>query len=98
MDSIFGLSIDTILTGLIAILALALLWVVWLALRRRVIVKIGVRNLPRRPAQTMLIVIGLMLSTLIISAALSVGDTLNRSISSEIYDLVGHVDEMVIYS
>jgi putative ABC transport system permease protein len=69
MDSIFGVSIDSILNVLIAVVAVALVWLVRLVLRRRVIFTIGVRNLPRRPAQTILIVVGLMLSTLVISAA-----------------------------
>ena len=37
-------------------------------------------------AQTTLIVVGLMLSTLIISAALGTGDTLDYSTTSEVYD------------
>src|SRR5690606_36298262 len=53
---------------------------------------------PRRKAQTILIVIGLMLSTLIISAALGTGDTLNRSVSTQVYDLLGPVDEIVVAS
>jgi putative ABC transport system permease protein len=57
--------------------------------------KMGVRNIPRRMAQTVLIVIGLMLSTLIISAALTTGDTVDRSVTSWVYDITGHLDEIV---
>ena len=45
---------------------------------------IGVRNIPRRRAQTVLIIIGLMLSTLIITAAFSIGDTVNYSITNQV--------------
>ena len=55
----------------------------------------GVRNIPRRRAQTTLIVIGLMLSTVIISAAFTTGDTVDRSITSEVYELLGSLDEVV---
>ncbi len=56
---------------------------------------IGVRNIPRRVAQTVLIIIGLMLSTTIISAAFTVGDTVDHSITKMVYDTAGHVDETV---
>ena len=80
------------------LLALCLMVTVWVAIRRPVIFKMGFRNIPRRKAQTILIVVGLMLSTLIISAAMTSGDTLNNSANAEIYELLGHVDEVVVFS
>ena len=70
----------------------------WVAWRRPVIFKLGIRNIPRRKAQTTLIVVGLMLSTLIISAALGTGDTLDHSMTADIYDNLGRVDELVVAS
>ena len=96
MNELFGVPMSGILTVLVAILALCLLTVAWVAWRRPVIFKLGVRNIPRRKAQTTLIVIGLMLSTLIISAALGTGDTLNYSATSEVYASLGHVDEVLV--
>src|SRR5688572_31638253 len=87
-----------ILTVLVAILALCLLSVAWVAWRRPVIFKLGVRNIPRRKAQTTLIVVGLMLSTLIISAALGTGDTLHHSLTKDSYENLGHVDQLVVAS
>src|SRR3972149_11569853 len=55
----------------------------------------GLRNLPRRLAQPVLIVIGLMLSTLIISAAFTTGDTVDYSLSNTSFTLLGHVDEAI---
>ena len=49
------------------------------SLRRPVLAKIGLRNIPRRPTQSALIVIGLTLSTVIIVSSLSIGDTLDYS-------------------
>jgi putative ABC transport system permease protein len=80
------------------LLAFCLLITIWVALRRPVVFKMGVRNIPRRKAQTILIVVGLMLSTLIISAAMTTGDTLNSSANAEIYELLGHTDEVVVFS
>jgi putative ABC transport system permease protein len=98
VNELFGIPMSGILVALLVLLSLCLLSVAWVAWRRPVIFKMGVRNIPRRRAQTILIVVGLMLSTLIISAALGTGDTLNYSTTSEVYDSLGHVDEVVVYS
>src|SRR4029079_13328981 len=98
VNELFGIPMSGILTALVALLAVCLLSVAWVAWRRPVIFKLGVRNIPRRKAQTLLIVVGLMLSTLIISAALGTGDTLRHSSRSDIYDTLGHVDELVVAS
>src|SRR5829696_9376974 len=98
MNEIFGLSMSVIMVVLIVLLALCLITVAWVALRRRVIFKLGVRNIPRRKAQTILIVIGLMLSTLIIAAALGAGDTIDHSATVDVYDNLGEIDELVVYS
>src|SRR5437867_250891 len=98
MDEVFGIAMSTIVTVLVAMLALCLLTVAWVAWRRPVIFKLGIRNIPRRKAQTILIVVGLMLSTMIISAALGVGDTVDYSITDEVYQQLGHVDEAVVAS
>jgi putative ABC transport system permease protein len=81
---------------LLALLALALAAVVYVALRHRITFLIGLRNIPRRRSQTTLIVLGLMLSTLIISAAFTTGDTVFRSVAAEAYEVLGHVDETVL--
>ena len=98
MDEIFGLPIAGIMVVLLVLLSLCLLSVAWVALRRPVVFKMGVRNLPRRKAQTILIVVGLMLSTLIISAAFGTGDTMDHSMTAEIYDVLGQTDEVIVSS
>src|SRR5687768_9237153 len=87
-----------ILTFLVAVLGLCLLSVAFAAWRQPVMFKLGVRNIPRRKAQTTLIVVGLMLSTLIISAALGTGDTLHYSLTKDSYENLGHVDQLVVPS
>ncbi len=98
MSEIFGIPMSTIMVVLLALLAVCLLSVGWVAWRRPVIFKMGVRNIPRRKAQTILIVIGLMLSTLIIAAALGTGDTINYSATLETYRSLGPTDELVVAS
>ncbi len=72
------------------LLYLALLW-----LRNPVLIKLGIRNIPRRPTQSVLIVIGLALSTIIIVSALSTGDTLTYSLRRQAVAAYGEVDEIL---
>ncbi len=53
---------------------------------------------PRRPVQSTLVVVGLKLSTLIISAALGTGDTIDHSVTSDGYYNLGSGDELVVAS
>lgn len=95
MNKLFGLSMDTIMYVLVALLVLSLVSLAYVALTNRIMFKMGLRNIPRRRAQTTLIVIGLMLSTLIISAAFTTGDTVDRSMTSQVYGVLGELDEIV---
>ena len=98
MEKLFGIPMQSIMIVLLVMLGLCLLSVAFIAWRRPVIFKLGIRNIPRRKAQTTLIVVGLMLATLIISAALGTGDTLNHSVKSAVLDTLGPVDELVVYN
>ncbi|MCO5222147.1 MAG: FtsX-like permease family protein [Thermomicrobiales bacterium] len=95
MTELFGIPMSTIVVALAAMLAICLLSIAWVWTRRRVIFKLGARNIPRRKAQTALIVFGLMLSTLIVTAALGTGDTVNGSMTSEVYASLGQIDQVV---
>lgn len=95
MSSLFGIPMNTIMVVLLVLLGISLGTVVLVAWRNRVMFVIGVRNIPRRIAQTVLIIVGLMLSTTIISAAFTTGDTVDHSITKMVYDTAGHVDETV---
>lgn len=97
MDNIFGLSMNTILIVLVSIMAICLLAVAAIAIFRPVVFKMALRNPPRRKAQTVLIVAGLMLATLIISAALTTGDTLDYSIKKIMYDSLNRTDVTVAF-
>ncbi len=95
MDDLFGLSMTYIMVGLLVALGVSLATVAYVVVRNRIMFLMGLRNMPRRVAQTALIVIGLMLSTLIISAAFTTGDTVDFSLTNETYTLLGHTDELV---
>jgi len=92
VNKLFGLSMNTIMAVLIGIVVVALLAFVYAAARSPVLFKLGLRNIPRRRAQTIIIVLGLMVSTLIIASAFTVGDSLSYSITKVVYDTNGPVD------
>lgn len=95
MQNLFGVPMTLIMFVLLALLGVALSAVGYVIARNRIMFLIGLRNIPRRPAQTVLIIIGLMLSTLIISAALTTGDTVDRSLTAQSYRLLGHADVLI---
>ncbi len=98
MDDIFGISTNAVMAILLAVLALCSLTVAWGAIRHNVIFKLGVRNIPRRREQSGVVVLGLMLSTLIIAAALGTGDTVDHSVTSDVETSLGSVDEVLVSS
>jgi putative ABC transport system permease protein len=92
MKELFGIPMQTIMFVLLAIFALSMLSMVWVWFSNRVMFKMGLRNLPRRGLQTGLVVLGLMLATLIITASFTTGDTVDHSISKESYDRLQRSD------
>jgi putative ABC transport system permease protein len=86
---------STISGALSVILVLVIAILAFLAWRHRVFFKLGVRPIPRRPAQSILIVLGLMLATLIITAAFITGDTLSHSTRTVAIEGMGEIDELV---
>ncbi|MCB9162236.1 MAG: FtsX-like permease family protein [Caldilineaceae bacterium] len=91
----FGLNTSTVALVLLGAVGAILLYIGWLFLRNPVLVKIGLRNIPRRPTQSILIVLGLTLSTVIIVSSLAVGDTLSYSIRRQAVDAYGATDEIL---
>src|SRR5574341_1488210 len=95
MEKLFGLSMNTIAGCLGSALALVLVVLALVAWRRPVMFKLGLRPIPRRRAQSALIVFGLMLASLIITAAFGTGDTLSHTIRSLVVEGLGEIDEIV---
>lgn len=95
MQKLFGLEMRSIAAGLSVALILVMIGLALLALRRPVFFKLGLRPIPRRRAQSTLIVLGLMLATLIITAAFITGDTLSHTIRSMAIEGMGEMDELI---
>ena len=96
MEELFGLSMNVLMGYLAVAFLLSMAAVAFLGFRNRVMLKLGVRPIPRRPGQTALIVIGVMLSTVIIAAAFGTGDTLSFSIRNEVLTSLETVDVVLI--
>lgn len=93
MSIFFGIPALTVATWMTAAVSVLLLGLLVFAAVNRVLLKMALRNIPRRRAQTVLILFGLMLATLIITASLSVGDTLNYSLQAIQLRQIGGIDE-----
>src|SRR5688572_8059674 len=98
MSSYFGVPVERITLAVLGLLAIAALVLGYRAWRWPVFVRLGLRQLPRRPGQTALIVLGLALSSTLISASLATGDTLTHALRSAAVAELGRVDEVVVAS
>ena len=96
MEELFGLSMNVLMMVVLAIFLAAMVVLTVLALRNRIMLKLGLRPIPRRLGQTVLIIVGVMLSTVIISAAFGTGDTISFSIRKEVLDTLKTIDELII--
>ncbi|MCY4583758.1 MAG: FtsX-like permease family protein [Chloroflexi bacterium] len=95
METLFGIPIGTLTAALTVVFLVAAAVTAWFVLRNPVVLKMAVRNIPRRRAQTVLIVAGLMLATLLFSASFATGDTLAHSVRVFVVKQMGHLDEAV---
>ncbi len=96
MESLFGIPLPTLMLILSGIFLVAMLVVIGMALRNPVMLKMGIRPISRRPGMTALIIIGVMLSTIIISAAFGTADTLTYSIRDIGINGLGTIDEVIV--
>lgn len=75
--------------------ALVVIGVVALAVRRRILVRVALRNVGRRKSQVAIAVAGLLVATSIISGSLVIGDTFDAAIKKAVFEAWDHVDELV---
>ena len=81
-----------IAVGLTATLLILILAIAFIAIRNRFLIKLSLRNIPRRRTQSILIIVGLMLSSTIVAASLAIGDTITASIRNAVVDGIGDTD------
>jgi putative ABC transport system permease protein len=95
MEELFGVPTQQLMWVLLAVFGAAALILGLSALRNRVSFRMAARNLPRRRAQTTLVVLGLMLATMLFSASFTTGDTLTNSLRVQALENLGQVDVQV---
>src|SRR5215203_75015 len=95
VEELFGVPTQQLLWILLAAFGTAALMLGLSALRNRVSFRMAARNLPRRRTQTILVVLGLMLATMLFSASFTTGDTLTNSLRLQSLENLGQVDVQV---
>ena len=95
MDELFGAPISSILVVLGILFAVFAATLVFIALRDPILVRMAMRNVRRRPARGLLIIVGLMLATAIITSAFTTGDSITFSIKKNVTDNLLSLDEII---
>src|SRR3954452_7091667 len=95
MRSLFGVSQDALLTGLIVLTVAVVAWLGFAAWRNPLLPRLAGRNVPRRPGFAALITLGLTLGTVILSSAFPTGDTMSQSVRTGVAGVLGRADEVV---
>ena len=96
MDELFGAPITNIAAVLTVPFGLAVVFLLYIRVRHPILVRMAIRNVVRRPGQSLLIISGLMLATAIISSAFTVGDSVTYSIKNSAAASLRSVDEILV--
>src|SRR5215212_3020276 len=95
MDELFGIPTNQLTLALLGVFAAEALILASLAARDRISFRMAARNVPRRKVQSALIITGLMLATVLFSAAFTTGETLTNSLRTQALENIGQVDVVV---
>ena len=95
MDELFGAPVSSIAVVLAVVFAIFAVMLAFIAVRNPILVRMALRNVARRPARGLLIVVGLMLATAIISSSFTTGDSVTFSIKRVATDSLRSLDELI---
>ena len=95
MDELFGVTIERYLVVFAIIFALFAAALAFITVRNIILVKMALRQVLRRPSRGILVVVGLMLATAIITSAFMTGDSMTYSVKKSVTDNLRTLDEMV---
>lgn len=96
MEQFFSLPLATIALAVGFVLAALIAGMLLAGGGGAPVIRLGVRNLPRRPARAILIVLGLTLATTTISSAFGTGDTIGSTLRSLVTVTLGTTDEAIV--
>lgn len=95
MRSLFGLSYGNLFVAVAVALALVVLLLALLSLRNPLLPRLAFRRAFRRPGLAALVVAGMTVGTVVLSSAVTTGDTVSLSVRSVVAGVVGASDEVV---
>lgn len=98
MDTLIGLPVATLALVLAVLVGVLLLELAGLGAMNWILLKMGLRNSVRRPGQSILLLCGLVLSTVLITASLGLTDSLANSVKANRLAEVGNLDEALLTS
>lgn len=96
MDELFGAPMASIATVLAVAFGLAVAFLLFIRVRNPILVRMAIRNVLRRPGQSLLILAGLMLATAVISSAFTIGDSVTYSIKNNASSSLRSLDELLV--
>ena len=96
MDQLFGVPTQSLAYVAATALATVLLALAVLAWRRPLLVRLGLRAVPRRALRSALIVLGLTTSTAVITTAIGTGETMAGTIRAAVAGGIGPVDAVIV--
>ena len=96
MDELFGAPVTSIAAVLAVLFGLAMAFLLFIRVRNPILVRMAFRNAVRRPGQSLLILMGLMLATAIISSAFTIGDSVTYSIKNVATESLRSLDELLV--
>ncbi|HKT37549.1 MAG TPA: ABC transporter permease, partial [Ktedonobacterales bacterium] len=96
MNSVFEFSPGALAKPLAIATILVALTLLWQAMRSPHLLRIGLRNVPRRKLRTTLVVFGLMLATTFVAAAIAIDDTIVLAVKSVAVYNLGRIDEQIV--
>src|SRR5260370_10232476 len=95
MTHLFGIPLDT-LTIILVVITLVIIGGVGLfAVRNAIFFRMGVRNIPRRSTQMLLIVSALLLAPTLLTGVLATGDVITAAVQTVAVSNLGKVDETI---
>jgi putative ABC transport system permease protein len=97
MNSVFEFSPATLAQPLTLATILVALILLVQGVRVPHLLRIGLRNVPRRKVRTALVVFGLMLATTFVAAAIAIDDTIVLAVKSVAVYNLGRIDELVAH-
>jgi len=74
-----------------------LIWLIISSIRNKILFKMAFRNFLRKRGSSVVVIIGLMVGTAIISSSFTVGDSFNTLLALEIIDDLQGIDEVYVF-